>query len=38
MAILTPIIGMLVVKREGSMFNPKEWIKGRRIGGIRNHL
>ena len=37
-AILTPIIGMLVVEREGSMFNPKEWIKGKHVGGIRNHL
>ena len=38
MAILTPILGMLVVEKQGSMFNPRDWIKGRRIGGIRNHL
>jgi len=38
MAILTPIIGMLVVEKEGSKFNPRDWIRGRRIGSIRNHL
>ena len=38
MGLLTPIIGMLVVNKEGSFFNPKDWIKGRRIGGIRKHL
>lgn len=38
MGILTPIIGLLVVNKEGSMFNPRDWIKGRRIGSIRNHL
>ncbi len=38
LAFLTPIIGMLVVKKEGSLFNPRDWIKGRRVGSIRNHL
>jgi len=38
MGILTPIIGMLIVNKEGSLFNPRDWIKGRRIGSIRKHL
>ncbi len=38
MGILTPIIGMLVVNKEGNLFNPRDWIKGRRIGSIRKHL
>lgn len=39
LTVLTPIIAMLVVDREGSAFNPKNWLKGRRgVGGIRNHL
>ena len=38
MGLLTPIIGMLVVNKEGSLFNPRDWIKGRRIGSIRKHL
>ena len=38
LAFLTPIIGMLVANKEGSLFNPRDWIKGRRIGNIRNHL
>jgi len=38
MAILTPIISMLVVEKEGSLFNPSDWIKGKRIGSVRNHL
>jgi hypothetical protein len=38
MGFLTPIIGMLVVNKEGSHFNPRDWIKGRRIGSIRKHL
>jgi len=38
LAILTPLIGILVVNKEGSYFNPKEWIKGRRVGSIRTHL
>ena len=38
MGILTPIIGMLVANKEGSLFNPRDWVKGRRIGSIRKHL
>jgi len=36
--LITPIIGMLVVEKEGSLFNPRDWIKGKRIGSIRKHL
>ena len=35
---LTPIIGLVVAEKEGSLFNPKSWIRGRRVGGLRNHL
>jgi hypothetical protein len=38
MGFLTPIISILIVNKEGSLFNPRDWIKGRRIGGIRKHL
>lgn len=39
LAILTPILGLLVETKEGSMFNPKSWIKGRRVGSnIRSNL
>jgi len=38
LAILTPLMGILVANKEGSYFNPKEWIKGRRVGSIRTHL
>ena len=38
LAILTPILGMLVVNKEGSFFNPKDWIKGQRVGSMRDHL
>ncbi len=39
LTILTPIIGMLVVDKSGSYFNPKSWITGRRVGStIRNNL
>ncbi|WP_085920077.1 hypothetical protein [Halomonas sp. CSM-2] len=39
LAIFTPIIGALVVERNGSYFSPANWIKGRRVGsGIRDHL
>ena len=39
LTILTPIIGMLVVNKSGSCFNPKGWIRGRRVGSIiRNSL
>ncbi|HIC8801145.1 MULTISPECIES: hypothetical protein [Aeromonas] len=36
--IVTPIIGLLVVDKSGSMFNPKAWLSGQRIGSIRNHM
>jgi hypothetical protein len=38
LALLTPLIGLLVVEKKGSYFNPKSWLKGKRIGSIRNHL
>jgi len=39
LAFLSPIVGMLVVDKSGSYFNPKSWIKGRRVGStIRNSL
>lgn len=39
LTFLTPIVGMLVVDKSGSYFNPKSWISGRRVGGgIRNNL
>ncbi len=38
LAILTPIIGLVVANKEGSLFNPKDWIRGRRVGGMRHHL
>lgn len=38
LAILTPIVAALVVNKEGSFFNPKNWIRGRRVGGLRNHI
>lgn len=38
LAILTPILGMLVVNKEGSFFNPKDWVRGKRIGNMRDHL
>lgn len=38
LAILTPILGMLVVNKEGSFFNPKDWVKGKSIGSMRDHL
>lgn len=38
LAFLTPIMGMLVVNKEGSFFNPKDWIKGKRVGSIRDNL
>jgi hypothetical protein len=38
LAILTPIPGLLVLNKEGSLFNPKSWLAGRRVGNIRNHL
>ena len=38
LAIITPIIGLLVVNKSGDLFNPKQWIKGKRVGSIRNHM
>lgn len=38
LTLLTPIISLLVVNKEGSLFNPKEWITGRGSGNIRNLL
>jgi len=38
LAIITPIIGLLVADKSGALFNPKQWIKGKRIGSIRNHM
>lgn len=38
LAIITPIIGLLVADKSGALFNPKQWIKGKRIGSIRNHI
>ena len=37
--ILTPIIGALIVDKQGSYFNPSQWLRNRRVGsGIRSHL
>lgn len=38
LTILTPIMSALVVEREGSLFNPVSWFRGRRIGSVRNNL
>ena len=39
LAIITPIIGALVVERSGTYFNPASWLRGRRVGsGIRDSL
>lgn len=38
LAIITPIIGLLVVDKSGNLFNPKQWIKGKRVGSIRHHM
>jgi hypothetical protein len=38
LAILTPILSMVVANKEGSFFNPRDWIRGRRVGNIRNYL
>jgi hypothetical protein len=37
LAILTPIIGALVAEKTG-IFSPRQVLKGKRIGSIRNHL
>lgn len=34
LTILTPVLSMLVVDKSGSLFNPKDWIKGRRVGPV----
>lgn len=39
LTIVTPIVAQLVVNKNGSHFNPKQWIKGSRgVSHIRNHL
>ncbi|WP_089603526.1 hypothetical protein [Acinetobacter piscicola] len=38
LTIITPIIGILVVDKSGELFNPRQWIKGKRVGSIRNHM
>jgi len=38
LAILTPLMTLLVANKEGSLFNPKDWIKGKRVGNMRDHL
>ena len=39
LTIITPIVAQLVVEKKGSLFNPKQWIKGRHgVSHIRNHL
>jgi hypothetical protein len=39
LTVITPILGLLVVEKEGSLFNPKQWIKGRRVGAaVRSNL
>ncbi len=38
LTLLTPIIAGLVVNKEGSFFNPKSWIRRRRVGEIRDYL
>lgn len=35
---ITPIIGILVVDKSGELFSPRQWIKGKRINSIRNHM
>lgn len=36
--VVTPIIGLLVADKTGSLFNPRSWLSGMRVGSIRNHL
>jgi len=38
LTLLTPIVAMLVVEKKGSFFNPKDWIRGKQIGSVKNHL
>jgi len=35
---ITPIIGILVVDKPGELFSPRQWIKGKRVGNIQNHM
>lgn len=35
---ITHIIGILVVDKSGELFSPRQWIKGKRISSIRNHM
>lgn len=35
---ITPIIGILVVDKHGEPFSPRQWIKGKRVGNIQNHM
>lgn len=39
LTLLTPILGLLVVNKSGSFFNPTSWLRGRRVGSsVRNSL
>jgi hypothetical protein len=38
LAIVSPVIALLVVEKRGSLFNPKEWLKGRHVGTLRKYL
>ena len=38
LVLLTPIIAGLVVNKEGKFFKPKEMIKNKRVGSIRDYL
>ena len=35
---ITPIIGILVVDKSGEPFSPRQWIKGKRVGNVQNHM
>lgn len=34
LTLLTPILALLVVDKSGSTFNPRNWIKGRKVGSV----
>lgn len=36
--LLTPIIGMLVAEKQGSLFNPKKWMKRKQYNNSREYL
>lgn len=38
LVILTPIIGMLVAEKQGSLFNPKKWMKRKQYNNSREYL